>query len=82
MCGFAFGNMQSPEGSMYVKGAINKPIRGIVETSRLARSTIWYTVKEKQCTGDHSYSKRPGTTCKATAVDAFKILSMVKKNPS
>lgn len=72
---------------MQVKQAIirlqkqNKSIREIAGTLGVARSTVWYILRKKECNGELSNIKRPGRPRKTTVVDDRRILSMVKKNP-
>ena len=76
-----------------VKGALNggetdhpeaekkKSIREIAEMLGVAKSTVWYILRKKECTGELGYSKRPGRPRKTTVVDDRRILSMVKNKP-
>lgn len=78
--------MKSKEISMPVKEAIialkkeNKSLREIAKTLGVAKSTIWYILKKKECTGELGNVKRPGRPRKTPKVDDGKILSLVKKN--
>ena len=47
-----------------------------------AKTTIWYILKRKECTGKLSNTKRAGRPQKLTKVDDGRILSFVKKNIS
>ena len=44
-----------------------------------AKTTIWYILKRKECTGKLSNTKRAGRPQKLTKVDDGRILSLVKK---
>ncbi len=46
----------------------NKSIREIAGTFGVAKSTVWYILRTKECTGEQ-------------VLDDWRILSMVKKNP-
>ena len=71
---------------MQVKHAIlrlrnkTKSIREIAETLGVAKSTVWYIMRKKECTGELGNTKMPRHPLKTTAVDCW-IFSMVKKNP-
>lgn len=47
----------------------------------MAKSTVLYNLKKKECTGELSSTKRPGRLQKTTKVDDRRIQSLVKKNP-
>ncbi len=59
----------------------NKSIKEIAGTLGVAKSTFWYILRKKECTGELSNIKKPGRPRRTTVVDDRKILSMVKKNP-
>ena len=78
-------NMRSKELSLSVKQTIirltnqNKPIREIVKTLGVAKSTVWNIPKKKE--RKLSNTKRPGRPRKTTVVDDRRIISLVRKNP-
>ena len=74
-------SMQVKEAIIRQKTPQNKPIRHIAETLQVAKSTIWYILKKKECTGELSNTKRPGRPQKTTKVDDRRIIFLVKKNP-
>ncbi|KAG2457144.1 TCB1 transposase, partial [Polypterus senegalus] len=79
--------MRSKELSMQVKEAIlklqkqKKLIREIATILQVAKSTVWYILRNKASTGELSKAKRPGRPQKTTVVDDRRIISMVKRNP-
>ncbi|TKS81341.1 Transposable element [Collichthys lucidus] len=79
--------MGSKELSLSVKQAVirlknlNKPIREIAKTLGVAKSTVWNILKNKECTGELSNTKRPRRPRKTTVVDDRRTLSLVKKTP-
>lgn len=85
-CATGIIDMKSKEISMPVKEAIialkkeNKSLREIAKTLGVAKSTIWYILKKKECTGELGNVKRPGRPRKTPKEDDGKILSLVKKN--
>ncbi len=55
----------------------NKSIREIAGTLGVAKSTVWYILGKKDVS---SATKRPRGSQRTTAVDNWRILSVVKKN--
>lgn len=78
--------MKSKELSMSVKEAIialkreNKSLREIAKTLGVAKSTIWYILKKKECTGELGNVKRPGRPRRTPEADKGEMLSLVKNN--
>ena len=70
---------------MLVKEAIirlnkqNKSIRETEKTSRMAKSTVWYILKKKECSGEINNIKQSGIPWKTNKMDDGSILSLVKK---
>ncbi len=55
-------------------------IREIAGTLGVAKSTVWYILRKKECTGELSNIKRPRCPRMTTVVDDRRILFVVKKN--
>ncbi len=53
---------------------LQKQIKSIREIAG-SRSTVWYILRKKKCTGELSNIKRPGCPQRTTVVDDRRILS-------
>ncbi len=58
----------------------NKSIREIAGTFGVTKSTVWYIMRKKLCTGELSNIQRPGRARRTTVVDDRRILFMIKIN--
>lgn len=66
-------SMQVEEEIIRLKNK-NKSMRYITKTLGLAKSTVWYILKEKECTGKINNTKRPERQQKTTKADDCRIM--------
>ena len=58
----------------------NKPLRQMAETLRVAKSTIWFSSKQREGTGRLSNTKPPGRPLNTTEVDGGRDSPIGKQN--
>lgn len=63
------GDVDANEGGRHESEKQSRPIGAMVEILGVAKSTLWFTLKKKACTGELSNTKGPGRPQKTTDVD-------------
>lgn len=64
------------------RGHQNRPIRQIADTLGVGKSTVRYTLKKKESTGELRSTKKLGRPQKTTKMDECRIVSLPKKTLS